>query len=153
MPPSILLINGPNLNLLGTRQPELYGSTTLADVESRARTQANALSLSLSTFQSNHEGALIDRIHDARGRVDFILINAACLTHTSVGLRDALIGVDIPFVEIHVTNVHRREKFRHVSYLSDVAVGVVAGLGTYGYVAALDFANDYLMQRRGEQKK
>jgi len=142
--PSVLLINGPNLNLLGIRQPHIYGYTTLAHVESQAEKQAIHLSLDYSAFQSNHEGGLIDRIHEARGQVDFIIINAGALTHTSVSLRDALAGVDIPFLELHVTNVHKREPFRHHSYLSDIAVGVIAGLGTYGYVAAMEFAAHYL---------
>lgn len=145
---SILVINGPNLNLLGTREPQIYGSETLSDVEATAKSQASALNLSLSTFQSNHEGAIIDRIHEAAGfgpngngkrSVDWIIINPGALTHTSVGLRDALVGVSIPFVECHISNVHAREEFRHKSFLSDKAVAVIAGLGTYGYVAAVDF--------------
>ncbi|KAF2672730.1 catabolic 3-dehydroquinase [Microthyrium microscopicum] len=144
MPPSILLINGPNLNLLGTRQPEIYGTTTLADIESEAHKQADQLSLTLSTFQSNHEGAIVDRIHEARKKVDFIIINAGAYTHTSVAIRDALSGVEIPFVEIHISNVHKREPFRHHSYLSDIAVGVVAGLGTFGYTVSMQFAANYI---------
>jgi 3-dehydroquinate dehydratase-2 len=133
---SILVLNGPNLNLLGTREPATYGSTTLADIEQRLRTLAEGHTLAF--FQSNHEGALIDRIHQAgREDVDFILINPAALTHTSIGLRDALLGVDIPFIEVHLSNVFAREPFRHHSYLSDIAAGVISGLGAQGYELAL----------------
>lgn len=136
---SILLINGPNLNLLGTREPEIYGSETLKDVEQAAQEQAKGLGLTVSTFQSNHEGFIIDRIHEARGKCDWIIINPGGLTHTSVALRDALAGVSIPFLEVHISNVHSREEFRHKSFLSDKAVAVIAGLGTFGYKAAVDF--------------
>jgi len=135
----ILVLNGPNLNLLGTREPHVYGATTLADVEAMLAADAAAAGVGLECFQSNHEGALIDRIHAARGRVDWIVINPGGLTHTSVALRDALAGVAIPFVEVHVSNVHKREPFRHHSYLSDIAEGVIAGLGVHGYRAALAF--------------
>lgn len=137
---SILLINGPNLNLLGTREPHLYGSTTLADVQTAATKQAEDLGIQLSHFQSNWEGAIIDRIQEARGKVDFVIINPGALTHTSVGVRDALLGCDLPFLELHVTNVHAREPWRNHSYLSDKAVGVICGLGVFGYKAAVDFA-------------
>jgi 3-dehydroquinate dehydratase II len=140
MSDAILLLNGPNLNLLGTREPHIYGSTTLQDVEEAARKQAAALSVKLEAFQSNHEGAIVDRIHEARGKVGFIIINAGAFTHTSVAIRDALSGVSIPFVEIHITNVHARESFRHHSYLSDKARAVICGLGAYGYTAAVEFA-------------
>lgn len=141
MAKNLLLINGPNLNLLGTREPEVYGSTTLADVEQAAVAQAAAAGALLASFQSNHEGALIDRIHLARTEgVDAIIINPGGLTHTSVSLRDALTGVAIPFVEVHISNIHRREAFRHHSYLSGIAVGVICGLGVEGYRAAIDFA-------------
>lgn len=140
MTKKILLINGPNLNLLGTRQPELYGSTTLQDVESRGKEQAANLGAELETFQSNHEGAIVDRIHSARHQVDAIVINPAAFTHTSVAIRDALLGVDIPFIEIHITNTHARETFRHHSYLSDKAEAVLMGLGTFGYTAAIEHA-------------
>lgn len=135
----ILVLNGPNLNLLGMREPQIYGATTLADVEAMLAADAAAAGVGLECFQSNHEGALIDRIHAARGRVDWIVINPGGLTHTSVALRDALAGVAIPFVEVHISNVHKREPFRHHSYLSDVAEGVIAGLGVHGYRAALAF--------------
>jgi 3-dehydroquinate dehydratase-2 len=137
----LLLLNGPNLNLLGTREPAVYGATSLADIESAATAQADAAGGTLSCFQSNHEGALIDRIHAARAEgVDYIVINPGGLTHTSVALRDALAGVAIPFVEVHISNVHQRESFRHHSYLSGVAEGVICGLGADGYRLAIDFA-------------
>ena len=140
----LLVINGPNLNLLGAREPDVYGRTTLADVETDLGALAAAAGASLSCFQSNHEGALVDRIHEARREgVEFIIINAGALTHTSIAVRDALVGVAIPFVEVHISNVYRREAFRHHSYLSDVAVGLVVGLGVRGYRAALEFALDY----------
>ncbi|MFY8017154.1 MAG: type II 3-dehydroquinate dehydratase [Inhella sp.] len=138
---AILVVHGPNLNLLGTREPEVYGRDTLSDINARLLTRALAAGQPLESFQSNHEGALIDRIHAAR--VDgtrFILINPGGLTHTSVALRDALAGVDLPFIEVHISNVHRRESFRHHSFLSAVAVGVICGLGAQGYELALDAA-------------
>jgi 3-dehydroquinate dehydratase II len=141
MAKKLLLVNGPNLNLLGTREPEVYGSITLADVEQAAAAQAAAAGAVLACFQSNHEGELIDRIHAARTEgVDGIIINPGGLTHTSVSLRDALAGVAIPFIEVHISNIHKREEFRHHSYLSAVAVGVICGLGVDGYRAAIDFA-------------
>lgn len=141
MAKKLLLINGPNLNMLGTREPQVYGSTTLADIEQAAVAQAAAEGAVLASFQSNHEGALIDRIQQARQEgVDAIVINPGGLTHTSVALRDALAGVDIPFVEVHISNIHKREAFRHHSYLSGIAVGVICGLGVEGYRAAIDFA-------------
>lgn len=141
MAKKILLVNGPNLNLLGTREPEVYGSTTLADVEQAATAQVAAAGAALACFQSNHEGALIDRIQAAGTEgVDAIVINPGGLTHTSVALRDALAGVAIPFVEVHISNIHKRESFRHHSYLSGIAVGVICGLGVDGYRAAIEFA-------------
>lgn len=140
MAKQLLLLNGPNLNLLGTREPEVYGYTTLADIEQRAQEQARAAGASLVAFQSNHEGALIDRIHQARHEgVDGIIINPGGLTHTSVALRDALAGVAIPFVELHISNVHQREEFRHFSYLSGIARAVLCGFGVDGYSLAVDF--------------
>lgn len=136
---SILLINGPNLNLLGTREPHIYGSTTLSDVEALCTTLASTHNLTLTHFQSNHEGAIIDAIHAARGKAAWIVINPGGLTHTSVSLRDALGGVAIPYVEVHISNVHAREEFRHKSFLSDKAVAVICGLGTFGYEAAIQF--------------
>jgi 3-dehydroquinate dehydratase-2 len=141
MAKNILLLNGPNLNLLGSREPEVYGSTTLADIERAAAEQAAQAGAKLAAFQSNHEGALIDRIHAAKKEgVDAIVINPGGLTHTSVSLRDALASVAIPFVEIHISNIHQREAFRHHSYLSGIATGVICGLGTEGYTAAISFS-------------
>ena len=137
----LLLLNGPNLNLLGTREPEVYGSITLKDIELAAQTQAEAAKAECQSFQSNHEGALIDRIHAAKGeQVDAIIINPGGLTHTSVALRDALTAVAIPFIEVHISNIHQRESFRQHSYLSGVAKGVICGLGADGYRLAIDFA-------------
>jgi 3-dehydroquinate dehydratase-2 len=136
----VLLLNGPNLNLLGTREPEKYGHTTLAEIVSDLTSQANALNVTLSHLQSNAEYALIDRIHEAKGNVDYIVINPAALTHTSVALRDALLAVSIPFIEVHLSNVHAREPFRHHSYLSDISAGVICGLGVDGYSWALQTA-------------
>jgi 3-dehydroquinate dehydratase-2 len=137
----LLLLNGPNLNLLGTREPAVYGAETLADVERAATAQAAAAGATLACFQSNHEGALIDRIHAAKAEgVDTIIINPAALTHTSVGLRDAFSAVEIPFVEVHISNIFKREEFRHHSYLSAIAIGTICGLGTDGYRFAIDFA-------------
>ena len=136
----VLLINGPNLNLLGSREPHVYGSTTLAELENGLRAQAQSLGLELECFQSNHEGAIVDRIHQARSDgVGFVIINPGAYTHTSIAIRDAFAGVDIPFVEVHISNVHRREAFRHHSYLSGIAVAVMAGFGTLGYSLALQF--------------
>jgi 3-dehydroquinate dehydratase-2 len=141
MAKNLLLLNGPNLNLLGTREPEVYGTSTLADVEQAAQAQAAAAGAQLSCFQSNHEGALIDRIHAARGEgVDAIVINPGGLTHTSVALRDALTGVAIPFIEVHISNIYQREPFRQHSFLSAVAQGTICGLGIDGYRLAIDFA-------------
>jgi 3-dehydroquinate dehydratase II len=137
---SILLLNGPNLNLLGTREPQIYGADTLADIERRFVDEAASLGLVAQCFQSNHEGALIDRIHAARlDGTQGIVINPGGLTHTSVALRDALAGVALAVVEVHISNVHKREEFRHHSYISAVADGVIAGLGVYGYGAALRY--------------
>ncbi|MDA1171544.1 MAG: type II 3-dehydroquinate dehydratase [Proteobacteria bacterium] len=141
MSSTILVIHGPNLNLLGKREPEVYGSLTLNDINQQLIAQAENASISLDTFQSNWEGAIVDRIHQAQAdSVQFIIINPAALTHTSVALRDALLGVAIPFIEVHLSNVHAREAFRHHSYLSDKAVGVICGLGAQGYSAALNYA-------------
>jgi 3-dehydroquinate dehydratase-2 len=133
----LLLLNGPNLNLLGQREPGLYGAQTLAQIEADLGRQAGELGLELECFQSNHEGALVDRIHAARGQADGLLINAGAFTHTSIALRDALLGVAIPFVELHLSNVHARESFRHHSYLADKALGVICGFGPASYGLAL----------------
>ena len=143
----LLLINGPNLSLLGTREPRIYGSTTLQDVQNDAQKQASDLSATLESFQANSEGAIVDRIHAARGQVDAVIINAGAYTHTSVAIRDALVGVDIPFVEVHITNVHARESFRHHSYLCDKAEAVICGLGVFGYTAAIEYAVKHLKLR------
>ncbi|WP_428309405.1 type II 3-dehydroquinate dehydratase [Hydrocarboniphaga sp.] len=142
----LLLLNGPNLNLLGTREPGVYGSTTLAEIEAALVQQAADLGHRLSCLQSNHEGELIDRLHQARSEdVKFVLINPGAFTHTSVALRDALLAVAIPFIEVHLSNVHARESFRHHSYLSDIAVGVILGLGAQGYGLALQAAHARLI--------
>lgn len=141
MAKNILMLNGPNLNLLGTREPGVYGAVTLPEIEREAGAQVAAAGATLACFQSNHEGALIDRIHAAKAEgIDAIVINPGGYTHTSIALRDALAAVAIPFVEVHISNVHQREPFRHHSYLSGIAVGVVCGLGPHGYTAAIDFA-------------
>ncbi|MFW1644334.1 type II 3-dehydroquinate dehydratase [Acinetobacter guillouiae] len=145
MSSTILVIHGPNLNLLGKREPEVYGHLTLDDINQQLSLQARQANISLDTFQSNWEGAVVDRIHQAQqDGIKFIIINPAALTHTSVAIRDALLGVAIPFIEIHLSNVHAREAFRHHSYLSDKAVGVICGLGAKGYSFALDFAIEKL---------
>ncbi len=136
---NILVVHGPNLNLLGTREPEIYGAQTLADINAHLQSIASEVGVKLTAFQSNHEGEIVEAIHQARTQYDAIIINPAAFTHTSVAIRDAVAGVDIPFVEVHLSNVHQREAFRHHSYFSDLAVGVVCGLGAYGYEAALRF--------------
>lgn len=138
---TILVLHGPNLNLLGTREPAVYGSTTLAQIDERLAGLARAADVGLQSFQSNHEGGLIDRLHAARDeQVAFIIFNPAAFTHTSVAIRDALAALAVPFVEVHLSNVHRREAFRHHSYFSDLAEAVIAGLGPYGYEAAFNYA-------------
>ncbi|KAJ7768492.1 catabolic 3-dehydroquinase 1 [Mycena metata] len=135
---SVLLLNGPNLNLLGTREPGVYGSATLADVVSACTALAEGAGAQIAAFQSNHEGALVDRIQAAgRDGVDAIVINPAAYTHTSVAIRDALLGTGIPFIEVHISNIHAREAWRHHSYLSDKAVAVIAGMGVKGYEYAM----------------
>jgi 3-dehydroquinate dehydratase-2 len=134
----VLLLNGPNLNLLGQREPGLYGGLSLAAIEADLKRQAEGLGVQLTCFQSNHEGALVDRIQQAHGQCDGILINAAAYTHTSVALRDALLAVALPFVELHLSNVHAREAFRHRSLLADKALGVICGFGPGSYRLALE---------------
>ena len=137
----LLVLNGPNLNLLGLREPHLYGHPTLAQIEAQLVSVATGLGVALAAYQSNHEGDLVDRIQAARtDGTDFIVINAGAYTHTSVAIRDALAAVKISFIEVHLSNVYKRETFRHHSYLSELAVGVIAGLGPYGYEAAVRFA-------------
>lgn len=145
--PSILLLNGPNLSLLGTREPHLYGTTTLKDVEQSALELGAKLGAQIETFQSNHEGHLIDRIHAARGITDAIVINPGAFTHTSVAIRDALLCVNIPFIEVHITNVHAREAFRKHSYLSDKAAACIIGLGVFGYEVAIEHAARNLVKK------
>ncbi|HMB12782.1 MAG TPA: type II 3-dehydroquinate dehydratase [Roseovarius sp.] len=145
---SILVLNGPNLNLLGTRQPEVYGHTTLADIEAMCRAHAETHGISLTFDQSNHEGGLVDAIHAARGTHDGIILNAGAYTHTSVALMDALTSVEVPVIELHLSNVHAREEFRHVSYIARVAVGVICGFGAQGYILALDAMRGHL-ERKG----
>ncbi|WMD18700.1 type II 3-dehydroquinate dehydratase [Achromobacter seleniivolatilans] len=141
MAQNILVLHGPNLNLLGTREPHIYGSLTLPQINERLELLAGELGATLTAWQGNHEGALVDRIQAARqDGTDFIIINAAAYTHTSVAIRDALAGVAIPFIEVHLSNLYKREPFRHHSYLSDLAVGLISGLGADGYEAALRYA-------------
>jgi 3-dehydroquinate dehydratase-2 len=135
----ILIINGPNLNMLGLREPEVYGTQTLADIESAAQHLGAELGLSVECMQSNSEGELVTRIQQARGQVEGIIINAGAYTHTSIAIRDALAAAEVPFVEVHLSNVHARESFRHQSYLSDRAIGVICGLGSFVYEAALRY--------------
>ena len=142
----ILLLNGPNLNMLGTREPEKYGTLTLDQIINGLTREASTLNATLEHLQSNAEHAIIDRIHQAQGNIDYILINPAAFTHTSVAIRDALLAVSIPFIEIHLSNVHAREPFRHHSYLSDIAAGVICGLGADGYTYALQTAVKRLSQ-------
>lgn len=148
MPARILLLNGPNLNLLGTREPDKYGTDTLADIERHLHNLASKAGAELETMQSNAEHKLVDRVHLARGNIDSIVINPGAFTHTSIALRDALLGVDIPFIEVHLSNVHAREEFRQHSYLSDIASGVITGLGAQGYEFALSAALRLVSQGR-----
>ncbi|MGX0876855.1 3-dehydroquinate dehydratase-2 [Roseovarius sp. MBR-154] len=141
---SILVLNGPNLNLLGTRQPEVYGHTTLADIEAMCREHAAAHGVDIGFDQSNHEGVLIDAIHAARGHHDGIILNAGAYTHTSVALMDALSSAQVPAIELHLSNVHAREAFRHQSFIAKVAVGVICGFGAQGYILALDAMRGHL---------
>lgn len=142
--PQLLVLHGPNLNLLGTREPGLYGTQTLAQIEADLHVLASAAGARLESFQSNEEGALVSRIQAAAGDgTTFVIINAAAYTHTSVAIRDALAATRLPFIEVHLSNVHRRESFRHHSYLADLAIGVVAGLGPESYRAAVRYALQY----------
>ncbi|MEQ5829452.1 type II 3-dehydroquinate dehydratase [Sulfitobacter sp. NFXS29] len=134
---SVLILNGPNLNLLGTRQPEVYGKTTLADVKALCAAETARLGLEMQFAQSNHEGALIDLIHEARGQHAGIILNAGAYTHTSIALMDAIASVELPVVEVHLSNIHARESFRHRSYIAPVAIGQICGFGVHGYVLAI----------------
>ena len=143
----ILVLNGPNLNMLGRREPEKYGSQTLSDIVNNLEKQAEQLNITLTHVQSNSEAELINTIHDAWQAIDAIIINPAAFTHTSIALRDALLSVSIPFFEVHITNVYAREPFRHKSFFSDVAEGVISGLGALGYEAALNAAHHLLQNK------
>lgn len=146
--PSVLVLHGPNLNLLGTREPAIYGRESLADIDRRLASEGRRKGLAVTTFQSNHEGALVDRIQAAKKEgTGFIVINPGAYTHTSVAIRDALAAVAIPFIEVHLSNIHAREPFRHRSFVSDIAVGTIAGLGSRGYDFALEFAAARLAAR------
>ena len=146
----IVILNGPSLNLLGTREPEIYGSDTLADIDQRVGAIIEAAGHSYSSFQDNAEHGLIERLHEARGRAGFVIINPGAFTHTSIALRDAFLGVAIPFVEVHVSNIFGREEFRRHSYLSDIAVGCIVGLGASGYEYAAHYAVRYLDGETGQ---
>jgi 3-dehydroquinate dehydratase-2 len=145
---NILVLNGPNLNMLGKREPTIYGSLTLAEIMTNLASMTNELNVQLSHKQSNAEHILLEEIHASFERIDFIIINPAAFTHTSVALRDALLSVNIPFIEVHLSNVHAREPFRQHSYLSDIAVGVISGLGAKGYEYALAAATDWLQTNK-----
>ncbi len=142
---SVLILNGPNLNLLGTRQPEIYGTTTLKDVEDLCHAHGTALGFEITCAQSNHEGVLIDQIHEAKARHSAIILNAGAYTHTSIALADAIASVELPVVEVHLSNIHAREEFRHKSFVAAVAVGQICGFGAKGYVMALDALADRLL--------
>jgi 3-dehydroquinate dehydratase-2 len=143
--PSVLILNGPNLNLLGTRQPEVYGATTLAEIEAMSVSHGAKIGLDVSFAQSNHEGAMIDMIHAARGVHAGLILNAGAYTHTSIALMDAISSAEIPTIELHLSNVHARESFRHTSYIARVAVGVICGFGPHGYLLALDAIRNRLV--------
>ena len=144
---NILLLNGPNLNMLGVREPGHYGNLSLAEIEQHLQQQAAKQQVALACFQANSEEKLIEKIHQSFQKVDFIIINPAAYTHTSVALRDALLAVGIPFVEVHLSNIYKREPFRHHSYFSDVAESVICGCGAQGYDFALQFAVNYLSKK------
>lgn len=135
---SLLILNGPNLNLLGTRQPEIYGSETLSDVEKMCKIHGSALEIEISCLQSNHEGALIDALHAAKSKFQGIVLNAGAYTHTSLALMDAIASVGLPVIEVHLSNIHARESFRHKSYIAPVALGQICGFGSHGYILAID---------------
>ncbi len=134
----VLVLHGPNLNLLGTREPEIYGSATLSDINAMLKKRAEEAGLGLDCLQSNHEGVLVDAIQQARGKYDYIIFNAAAFTHYSIAIRDAIAAVEIPVIEVHISNIHKREEFRHNSVLAPVAMGQICGLGVASYLAALE---------------
>ena len=144
---SVLVVHGPNLNLLGGREPNHYGTLTLDDINRQLKEKASSADIRLEAFQSNSEVALIDKIQSAKDQIDFILINPAAYTHTSIAMRDALSAVKIPFIEIHLSNIYAREHFRQKSFFSDIAVGLISGLGEMGYLLALDYAISQLNQK------
>ena len=144
----ILVMNGPNLNLLGTREPEIYGSLTLADIHERLRQRANEADLDIEFMQSNHEGALVDAIQRARRTADYIILNAGAFTHYSIALRDAIAAVDVPVIEVHLSNIHQREEFRHKSVIAPVVLGQIAGVGAESYMAALEI----IIMRMGDRR-
>lgn len=148
---ALLILNGPNLNVLGVRQPEVYGSTTLAEVEAACQTHAAAQQVALSFRQSNHEGQLIDWIHAARGTQDGIILNAGAYTHTSVALMDAISSAEVPTIELHLSNIHAREEFRHQSFIAKVAIGVICGFGPHGYLLAIDAMLAHLKNHGGQR--
>jgi len=141
---SILILNGPNLNLLGTRQPDVYGATTLADIETMCTAHAKSLNLNVEFAQSNHEGELVDHLHNARTTQAGIILNAGAYTHTSVALMDAISSIELPVIEVHLSNIHAREEFRHKSYISPVAIGQICGFGAHGYILALEALKNHL---------
>lgn len=147
---TVLVLNGPNLNLLGTREPGIYGHTTLSDINARLQKRAEAAGVAIDFFQSNHEGALIDKIQEARGKADYIIFNAGAYTHYSIALRDAIAGVSIPTIEVHLSNIHKREEFRHTSVLAPVCLGQITGLGAFSYMAALEAVIDRLEIQAGQ---
>ena len=144
----ILVMNGPNLNLLGTREPEIYGSLTLADIHERLRQRANEADLDIEFMQSNHEGALVDAIQRARRTADYIILNAGAFTHYSIALRDAIAAVNVPVIEVHLSNIHQREEFRHKSVIAPVVLGQIAGFGAESYMAALEI----IIMRMGDRR-
>ena len=144
----ILVMNGPNLNLLGTREPEIYGSLTLADIHERLRQRANEADLDIEFMQSNHEGVLVDAIQRARRTVDYIILNAGAFTHYSIALRDAIAAVEVPVIEVHLSNIHQREEFRHKSVIAPVVLGQIAGFGAESYMAALEI----IIMRMGDRR-
>jgi 3-dehydroquinate dehydratase-2 len=145
---SVLILNGPNLNLLGTRQPEVYGSTTLKDVEGICARHCETLGLKMQFAQSNHEGEMVEKIHAAKGTHDGIILNAGAYTHTSIALMDAISSVELPTIELHLSNIHARETFRHTSYIAPVALGIICGFGARGYTLAIDAMVSHLENAR-----